>query len=260
MTEKTKNILKILGIYSSIMLIIPLITSLIIKESYLELIVCYVIMTCICFIAFLPATLLIYPFFKKIQNKNFRIIFVAFIIPFLNFIYILAEEILTGGDVWFFSYILGAFALYSFGCTFIIILFIPKSILLIKWDIIKSNILMTMFGIIFVAILQIILNPIDDYINTNKLEKYDILIEQLKTHKKQYGRYPENIQDNVKEYRNFYYTPINSNKDYILTLSNTYNKQFNYCTSKEPEGCYPHKNLYHSYENFGKWIKIIAFD
>ena len=105
-----------------------------------------------------------------------------------------------------------------------------------------------------------ILPVFDDFLANKKLAKYDVIINNIEEYKMQSGVYPQEIEDNVKVFSRFYYNTKNEEKDFILTVSDNYLVQFNYCSSEDLYGCYPQQTHYGLYEKRGKWIKFTEYD
>lgn len=263
MNERTKNILKIMEIWFGIILILMTLWGFFVAhgelESIWEIFLVFIICSFGFFIVFFPTILLLYFIFKKIQNKNLRILLTAFSIPFTNLIYLFIEHFCFGSE--FNSNLIGFCTLFvTLPIAFLIGLCTPKSILPIKWGIIKTVILTAIFGVGLIILSESVISKIDDITAQSKLEKYEIIIENIENYKKQNGVYPQKIEDNVQKFKQFYYNTKNSDKDYILTVGDSYITQYNYCSSEELEGCYPQKTNYASYEKYGKWIKVVEFD
>ena len=268
MNEKVKNILKIAGIYYLVSFIIVYLFDLFNNNLALTTVFTNIwqnllfpmIAAGLFVIIFSPAILFLYFIFKKIKNTKIRIVLTAFLIPFTNMVYYLIENVLFRGDT-IISLVIGAYSLFVIlPLCFISTVFVPKKWLPIKWHIVITVILMEIFGWFLIMISVRVSSFINEKIEVKNLEKYEIIIQNLEDYKTKNGVYPKEFEDSVKAFNFFYYTPINSDKDYIITVYNHYTKKFNYCTSTEPEGCHPESKGYADYEQFGKWIKDIEKD
>ena len=263
MNKKTINILKILSIWFGIVLVLTFLWCYFVSQYDFSSMAGIFLVLIICslgfFIVFSPLILALYFLFKKIKNKYLRILLVAFLIPFTNLIYLFIEHFCFNSD--FYSNLIGFFTLF---CTIplysITALCIPKSILPIKWDIITTTVLTAIFGIGLIILSEIIIPKIDDIAAKRKLEKYELIINNIEDYKKQNGVYPQKIEDNVQAFKQLYYNTKNSDKDYILTVGDGYITQYNYCSIEQLDSCYPKKTNYASYEKYGKWIKVVEFD
>ena len=272
MNEKVKNILKIAGIYYLVSFLTVSLFNLIdnnfaittVFTNLWQNLLFPIIAAGLFVIIFSPAILILYLLFKKIKNIKARIVLTAFLIPFTNLIYLLIEQIFWGYNA-IISFIIGFCALFAvLPLIFIVAAVIPKKLLPIKWFIVITVILTEIFGWILVFCAGPFVHFVDtmviDKINAKKLLKYEVLIENLEDYKTKNGVYPKTVEDKIKEFEYFYYKPINSDKDYILTVYDYYVKAYNYCTTTEPEGCHPESKGYADYEQFGKWIKVIEKD
>ena len=272
MNEKVKNILKIAGIYYFVSFIIVYLFDLFNNNFAITTVFTNIwqnllfpmVAAGLFVIIFSPAILVLYFIFKKIKNIKIRIVLTAFLIPFTNMVYYLIENVLFRGDT-IISLVIGAYSLFVIlPLSFISTVFIPKKWLPIKWQTLITVILMEIFGWLLIMFLGFLSSIEDKYITSKleakDLEKYEIIIQDLENYKTKNGVYPKTVEDSVKKFESFYYTPINSDKDYIITVYNLYTKKFNYCTSTEPEGCHPESKGYADYEQFGKWIKDIEKD
>ncbi len=263
MKEKYKNILKILGIWLGVILIITFLFGCFLSrfdaEITGEFFWVLIISSFGFFIVFSPAILVLYLLFKKIRNKNLRILLTAFVIPFTNFIYLFIEYFCFNDN--YKSYIIGLFTLcFTLPLFFIIGLCTPKSILPIKWNIVKTVVLTAIFGIFLIYLSLFIISNLEDIKVKNKLEYYDVLINEIENYKQQKGVYPQKIEDKVQKFKEFNYDTKNSGKDYILTVGDSYFKKYNYCSTDKLEDCYPKETGNSSCEKFGKWIKVVIFD
>ena len=120
---------------------------------------------------------------------------------------------------------------------------------------------MFLLGWILIFISVALLPVVDDKIDAFKLRKYDSVIEQIEQYKKENSVYPENFEDTVKKYKNYRYITENNNQDFILTISNRYTKEFNYCSSDISDSC--HEGwIGGNTKNYkvGKWIKSVEQD
>ena len=186
--------------------------------------------------------------------ENFRILLTAFIIPFTNLIYLFIEHFCFNSD--YISYSIGFCTLFvTIPLYFITALCIPKSILPIKWEIIKMVIITAIFGVVLIILCANIVPPIDDIADKSKLEKYEEIINNLEDYKKTNGTYPPKIEDNIHVFKYFHYNTKNADTDYILTVGNYY-PTYNFCSAEKLDGC--HTNAQH--EKFGKWIKVVYED
>lgn len=263
MDKKTINPLKILSIWFGIILVLTFLWWCFVPQygfcSAVEFFLLLIFCSLGFFIVFWPLIYVLYFLFKKIKNKCLRILLVSFLIPFTNLIYLFIEHFCFNSD--FISNIIGFSSLF---CTiplcFITALCTPKFILPIKWEIIITTVLTAIFGIGLIMLSDIIIPKIDDIVAKSKLEKYEVIINNLEDYKKQNKVYPQKIEDNVQVFKQLYYNTKNSDTDYILTVGDGYFIQYNYCSTEQLDGCYSKKTDYASYEKYGKWIKVVEYD
>ena len=273
MKEKTKNILKIFGIYYLISFILQLIMILLlqggkpmsIKDLLLTLSICFgipIVNVLFIAIAFLPTIVGLYFLFKKFKGTKTRIFLTAFLILFSNMIYYFIEYFITNNTDCHISMFIGFYAIFFLLPSLLLAtLFVPKSLLPFKIEAIKTLSLMFLIGWILIVVSTISLQYIDNKIDVFKLKKYDSVIEQIEQYKKENGVYPDNFEDTVKKYRNFSYITKNNNQDFILTISNHYTKEFNYCSSDISDSC--HEGwIGGNTKNYkvGRWIKSVEQD
>lgn len=103
-------------------------------------------------VIFSPAIGVLYLLLKKIKNVIVRIFIVAFIVPFSNMIYYLTEYSIYK-DEFGISLTIGFFALFMvLPLTGVTCLFMPKSLLHIKKEVVWTIILMEIIGWILVMI------------------------------------------------------------------------------------------------------------
>ena len=265
MNEKTKNILKILEIWYIVRFILCIIWCLCVGHNNLlnikdflgSLLFCILEPICLLVftaLAFLPAIIVLYFLFKKIKNINLRIILIAFIIPFTNLIYYIIEHFLIDFEI--FSMIIGFYTLFVFLPTALIVtLCAPKSILPFKKEFIKANILMGIIGWILICLSSFITDFIEWKIELNILNKYQPVIETIEQYKSENGLYPQNIDDNIKLFKNFNYEPQDNNNGFILELSNHWEKSYNYCSDSEYQHCKEGWYSGGAHKKIGNWIK-----
>ncbi len=125
---------------------------------------------------------------------------------------------------------------------------------------VKPTYLAAIFGIGLIMLSLEIDQKISDITAKNKLDKYDVIIDDIENYKKQNGVYPQKIDDNVQEFEQFYYNPVNSGMDYILTVGDSYISLYKYCSSEKPDGCHPQATERVLYEKYGRWIKAVEYD
>lgn len=259
MNEKTKNILKIIGIWFGVNLILTFLWWYFFErtdfKSVLENFLILVASPIGFCILFSPAIIALYFLFKKIQNKNLRILLTAFLIPFNNLIYLAIGHFFYN-DLEALS-ILGGFAsLFMILPIALVVTFcIPKSLLSFKKEAIFTNILMWFFGwgLIFIALT--VGDCIDKRVEAIRLSKYEPIIQQLEEYKSQNGVYPESIKDSVKAYKEFSYKPQDEGKDFVLNVGNHWTMSYYYCSNDEYYYC---KKGWHdggNYTKLGKWTK-----
>ena len=277
MNEKFKNILKIAGIGYAItfgigilLLVLEVIAGyafnhvISAEEVFLRIfygLISPILLVIFYLIIFSPAILILYFLFKKIKNTKGRIFLTAILLPLNNLLYFFIEYIYSDYSP-IFSVMIGAFSLFVVvPLIFIIVMLIPQKILQIKWQAVITIVLTGIFGWIFVIFTYFLIATVMPKADAKNLEKYDVIIENLEGYKKQNGVYPKTTEDNIKKFHYFKYEPINDDKDYILTVYNTYSNHYNYCTTPEPVGCHPDNKYYYMiYKQFGKWIEAIDDD
>lgn len=270
MKEKTKNILKIFGIYYLVFFLILIILMVPIQivdpsdNNYLlslSVSVLYPITHILYVLVFLPAIIVLYFLFKKFKGAKARILLTAFLIPFSNMIYYFIEYFIINNTDCYVSMFIGFYSIVLLLPSLLFAtLFVPKSLLPFKKEVIKTLSLMFLFGWILIFITGFLARNIDDITDNFKIQKYEPVIEQIEQYKKENSVYPDSAEDTVKLYKNFSYRVLNDNKDYILTISNHYTKEFNYCSNVILSGCHPETTSHVYYKEFGKWIKAIEPD
>jgi len=160
MNEKTKNILKkILLILFGIILLLPFMYLCLAGLLTLPYRYGLLLLLLICFfgffIVFFPSILVLYLIFKKVKSINFRILLIAFVIPFTNLLYLIIEHLCFNSNLY--SYVIGFCSLFiSLPLYYIIALCTPKSILPVKWIVIKTIILTAIFGVVLILLSDII--------------------------------------------------------------------------------------------------------
>lgn len=214
-------------------------------------------------LVFLPTIIILFFLLKKIKNTNLRILLISFSIPFTNLIYFVFESL----NSWmaFTSLLIGAYALFILlPLIFITTICTPKNILPIKWDIIKTTCLTSIFGFILVILSNTITSKIDYIININKLKKYEPLIQSIEELKIQNGTYPYDISkiSRIKNDPNTYpyYEYIKREDNYILKVHTTNFIQFNYCSDNTIEECQSGWHNYRIQNKFGKWTRSAEDD
>lgn len=209
------------------------------------------------FVVFSPTILGLYFLFKKVQDKNYRILLTSFLIPFTNFIYFIIDKIYFKTDI---PMLVGFCSLFfAIPTLFVLALSMPKSLFspLMKWYVIKTSVLMVVFGFCLMIVSLCIMPKVEAYVENNKLVKYDVIIKNIEDYKNLNGVYPQTLEDSVKSFQFFSYQPQNLNQDYILTVGDDYTRQYNYCSNEYMEGCFPKKMYNVSFEKCGDWIKVV---
>lgn len=270
-TQKQSDIfikwLKIFGIYSLICFLISfgfVFYSIAIGDTVTDFaiiasVLLSPILPLIVILAFLPTIIILYFLFKIIKNINSRILLTAILIPFTNLIYLFIEHFKY--DFELYSEIIGGISLFVvLPLIFTAALFSPKKLLPYKWEIIKTDILMIIFGIVLIFMSGKLLIYCDNIVEQNKLKSYEPIIQSIEEYKLKNGIYPSKVRDKAMSFRQFRYTTKNENKDYILTVWNRYTLMYNYCSSDKFEGCYPNKTKRGYSVKSGKWIKEIEYD
>lgn len=266
MNEKTKKILKFSGIWYGISFTLSVIwciiaggTNLTESNGFLSALA-YCVLLPICMplaigIVFSPAIIALYFLFKKIKNKNTRIILTAFIIPFTNLIYLFIEHFLfIHTDFEIYSIIIGACALVMLIPTaLIVILCTPKSLLPLKKELAYICLLMEIFGWGLIFCVFPIISYIDKQIELSRLNRYEPLIQQIEDYKHHNGTYPEYVEDNVKGFKEFEYE--HSNKEFVIKVEDHWIISYLYCSDNSNPSCQTgwHKSGY--YTKVGKWTK-----
>ena len=259
MNEKYKNILKIIGIWFGVILILTFLWWFFFERTdfksvlkYFLILVASPIGFCV---LFSPAILALYFLFKKIQNKNLRILLTAFLIPFNNLIYLAVGHFFYD-DLESLSVTAGFISLFMFLPVALVATFcIPKSLLPFKKEAILTNILMWFIGWGLIIVALIAGGYIDELIEKISLSKYEPIIQQLEDYKQKNGVYPDSIEDKVGVYKEFSYKPQDYNKDFVLNLSNHWTMSYYYCSNDEYYYCQEgwHDGGY--YTKIGKWTK-----
>lgn len=207
-------------------------------------------------ILFMPAFILIYFIFKNTNNTSLKILSFSFLIPSFNLVYFYIESYMSILMIYY-SCVLGALWLFLIlPSIFIITLCLPKKILKIKKQILITTFLTFIFGWMLVGIIFLtkisqnnsnakprtwFWNPII----THQLDAYRPIINDIKTYKKQNGKYPKNIQLNKivsKPYPYYSYQTFTDNKDFILSVSQYEIKNdcvfcYRYCSSQTLPNC-----------------------
>ena len=233
MSEKTKNILKIFGIYYVIFLILSIVLCFSVPSSDTNPFVDILITLALCPISLLatifimavifsPAIFALYFLFKKFKERKTRIFLVAFLIPFLNMIYYLVEYFVNYGNEAFISMCIGFYSIIFFlPITLFVALITPKSLLPFKKEAIITLPLMFIIGWVLIFTSIRLAEFIGDEIESIGLKKYKPIIESIENYKAQNGIYPERVEDTVKCYKYFNYSTLNDNKDFILTVTDS---------------------------------------
>ena len=271
MSEKVKNILKILGIYCgtsfilwSLFVIIALVWFDRCYTNFSEVIraigYCLITPVCLLFlilISHLPAIIILYFLFKKYQDKNIRIASTVLTIPLMNFIYLVIGNVFSD-FINFLSLIVFGYTLILFLPTVLVVAFcIPKTLLTIKTETIKTIFYMMFSYVIIFYWGALAIDYTERVYTLSKLEKYEPLIEQIEEYKSKNGIYPVNIEDTIKKFPHFKYEPYSDGSNYVLKVSDNdlWNIEYNYCSDKEDEYC---KTGWHNHSNnskLGEWTK-----
>lgn len=266
MNEKTKNFLRIFGVWYVIAFVITIIAD----KQFLYMpwigfsLLIPVLVPLLLFLVFLPTIILLYFLFKIIKNKVLRMLLIAFAIPFTNLIYFLIGIILSFGKE--FSLEIGSYSLFFILPTvFATALCLPKKWLSVKWEIVITSVLMWLFGIALIFLFLKSIFIMDEVDAKQSLKSYQPLIQSIEDYKTKYGKYPSKVTDNVKTFKYMHYITKNNGKDYILTVSDyEYTEKYNYCSNKTFEGCHPDSDNAEPspdhYIQFGDWIKVYIDD
>lgn len=272
MKENFKGIKLIFIIYYLLYVLFLLIISFLDKPFvfdnifiYLCFDVCFpLIFLLILFLIFSPVIIALYFLFKKIKNSKIRIFMTAFLVPFLNLIYLLIENCF--GDGWFSCTIGFSMLLVFLPQIIIIILCIPKKNLPLKYKMSFTAFLMIVFGLIFIIFYAIGNNFVNNHIDIQKLQKSDYILTELENYKMKNGAYPQKIDNIIKEknFKGYEYKTSNNGQSFILELkvenSISYSKSFKYCSDKKDVYCKVGR-YYESYQTqYGKWIKSVFDD
>ena len=269
--EKTQIALKIFGIWWIVTFISYFVFWFLFAignrnlKSFLEIFVASIGFTLLSPLAvlliFAPAIVTVYFLFKKVKDSLTRIYLIAFIIPFTNLIYLLIEHYFIFGSDGMMSMFIGFFILFMFlPLTLITTCFIPKVWLPLKKDMITTQLLLITIGWIMVVLSGFLINISDNIVNSIKINKYNSIIESLEHYKTEHNRYPSQVEDTVKCYKNFEYKTEDNSQEYVLMLYNSPAFLLNYCSSDKLKEC---KLGYHNgryNRKFGKWVKSVYND
>lgn len=276
MNEKTKNILKVAGIWYGITFVLSLVLGYFLyswsEEIYtlktnLEIwayaTLAPILIPIITCIIFSPAIILLFFLFKKIKNIDCRILLIAFFIPFTNLIYFIIENL--NNNTPFLSLIIGGNTLFTLlPLIFIVTFCTPQKLLPIKWEIIKTSCFTGLLGWFFIILLFITIESTRNITNANKLKKYEPLIQSIEELKIQNGTYPydisrtSKIKNNTSTYPHYEY--INRENNYILTVHTSKFVQFNYCSDNSMEECQSGWHKYRLQDKFGIWTRSVEDD
>ena len=244
-TENRKNILKIFGIWTLVNIVSYFVFTFLtaigtrnlktFAEAIGAALVFAIVSPFIVLIVFLPAIIALYFLFKKVKDSLTRIYLIAFIIPFTNLIYLFIEHYFLIGSDGMISMTIGFIMLFMFlPLTLITTFCTPKIFLPIKKDMIITQLLLIVIGWIMVILSGILINLSDNIVNSIKINKYNSIIESLEHYKTEHNRYPSQVEDTVKCYKNFEYKTEDNSQEYVLMLYNSPAFLLNYCIQTSP--------------------------
>ena len=271
MNEKTKNILKLIGIWYGIVSILTLIVGYLLYTGsdnlktiggHLEIwkyaILNPILLPFFACLIFSQTIITLFLLFKKIKNINCRIFLIALLIPLTNLIFFVIENFYNG--MGFLSMAIGAYALFILlPLIFIVTLCTPIKLLPLKWEIIKTSIVTSIIGWILVILSTEISSGVCYIIRTHQLKKYEPLIQSIEKLKIQNGTYPHDI-DRVSKIKNDtekypHYEYVNYDDNFILKIHTSKFEQYHYCSDQNLEECQSGWHNYRRQTKYGKWTR-----
>ena len=265
MKEKIINILKILGfwlgIISSVSVIYNCFNSIGVYtvKDFLhnvgEGILFPFVILCEVLPIFIPTIIILYFLFRKFKCSKARIFLISFLIPFTNMVYFFIDALKTGDGIA--SQMVGFFAIFCvLPMTAVLTIFTPKSLLPIKFDILKTCGLMFVFGWILIFLSWTTVSFADDVYSYYKVRKYDHVIKKLENYKAENGVYPDKLQ-NIVRIRHVYYKTYDDGQNMVLEIDKYNSKSYKYCSDKEAEECKVGRYEERYQKRIGKWIKSV---
>ncbi|MCQ2958111.1 MAG: hypothetical protein MJ180_04315 [Candidatus Gastranaerophilales bacterium] len=231
------------------------------SSDYIWFLLCLIPFPIYLLIIFSPAIVILYFLFKKFANTKIRILLVAFLIPLLNMIYYFLEHFLfheTTGD--FISMAIGFTTLFGvLPISFIITAFIPSKLLPVKKEILITEVLMGVTGLIMMIFSIHTVGYIERQLDKKALNQYEPTINKIEKYKAENNIYPNkiNVTEDIKRLPIYEYKTYNNRKDYKFTVYYETNKIFNRCSSKELEDCSIKSSRWYYYKKVGNWIERI---